>query len=90
MDILSREGRFLKAREAMESSLLIKSLLRVVGKRQPSSDREARPGHRLEIYNDEREVSEPVLVSTQSLIESGAGLVAKLQSPLLFLVSTIF
>lgn len=52
--------------------------------------REARPGHRLEIYNDEREASGPVLVSTQSLIESGAGLQAKLQSPLLLLVSTNF
>ena len=59
MDILSREGRFLNDGDEMKSSLLIENLLRVVGKRQSSSDGEARPGHRPEIYNGERE-SEPV------------------------------
>ena len=97
MDILSREGRSLKDTDEMKSSLLIENLLRVVGKRQSSSDREARPGHRPEIYNGEREVSlwKPYSDNgsfrfTQSLIESGARLEAKLQSLLLLLVSTVF
>ena len=62
-----------------------RNLLRVVGKRQSSSDGEARPGHRPEIYNGEREVSlwKPYSDNgsfrfTQSLIESGARLEAKL------------
>ena len=97
MDILSREGRSLKDTDEMKSSLLIENLLRVVGKRQSSSDGEARPGHRPEIYNGEREVSlwKPYSDNgsfrfTQSLIESGARLEAKLQSLLLLLVSTVF
>ena len=84
MDILSREERFLRARQARESSLLIKSLLRVEGKRQSSSERDARLGHTPEMYSDEREVSlwrphsdNGTFRFTQSLIESEVRLGAK-------------